>query len=132
MSDKFDFQDGNGLVPAHKHPNGGGWVANTASVAESVYVGPKAQVSGLARVYGSAVVSRLFSVNRSDGYTFAVYRDAEKALRITAGCRDFTPEQAKEHWTRTRGGTLLGIESLAAVDYLCTVFAAWEAEESAS
>ena len=22
MGDKFDFQDGNGLAPAHKHPNG--------------------------------------------------------------------------------------------------------------
>ena len=28
----FDFNDGNGPVPAHKHPNGGGWVADTAKV----------------------------------------------------------------------------------------------------
>ena len=39
MSDKFDFRDGNGLVPAHKHPNGGGWVADTARVAETAYLG---------------------------------------------------------------------------------------------
>lgn len=26
----FDFEDGNGLVPAHQHKNGGGWVADTA------------------------------------------------------------------------------------------------------
>ena len=25
----FDFEDGNGEVPAHKHPNGGGWVSDT-------------------------------------------------------------------------------------------------------
>ena len=45
----FDF--GTGPVPAHKHPNGGGWVADTATVSETAYVGPDA------RVYGNAVVS---------------------------------------------------------------------------
>ena len=40
----FDF--GNGLVDAHKHLNGGGWVADTAQVAETAYVGPNAQVYG--------------------------------------------------------------------------------------
>ena len=57
----FDF--GNGPVPAHQHPNGGGWVADTAHVADTAYVGPdaqvfgSAQVSGSARVYGRARVS---------------------------------------------------------------------------
>ena len=36
--DYFDFDDGNGPVPAHKHPNGGGWVADTATVDETAYV----------------------------------------------------------------------------------------------
>ena len=44
----FDF--GNGPVPAHKHPNGGGWVADSATVADTAYVGPDAKVSGSARV----------------------------------------------------------------------------------
>ena len=44
-------------VPAHQHPNGGGWVADTATVHESAYVGPNAQVSGNAWVCGSAWVS---------------------------------------------------------------------------
>ena len=44
MTDKFDFNDGNGLVPAHKHSNGGGWVAETADVADTVYVWPEAMV----------------------------------------------------------------------------------------
>jgi len=35
----FDFGDGNGSVPAHKHMNGGGWVAETASVDASAFVG---------------------------------------------------------------------------------------------
>jgi hypothetical protein len=42
---------GAGPVPAHKHPNGGGWVAETARVSETAYVGSKAEV------YGDAVVS---------------------------------------------------------------------------
>ena len=44
MSTTFDF--GNGPVPAHQHPNGGGWVADTATVADRVYVGPLARVVG--------------------------------------------------------------------------------------
>src|SRR5208282_837386 len=40
----------------HQHPNGGGWVANTAKAEPSAYVGPNAQVSGDARVSGNAQV----------------------------------------------------------------------------
>ena len=43
-------------VPAHQHPNGGGWVADTATVHESAYVGPDARVYGSAQVYDSAQV----------------------------------------------------------------------------
>ncbi len=42
----------------HQHKNGGGWVQNTAAVDDSAYVGPRAIISGDARVYGSAWVSR--------------------------------------------------------------------------
>ncbi|MBN2737554.1 MAG: hypothetical protein JXR70_11275 [Spirochaetales bacterium] len=38
----------------HYHPNGDGWVANTASVDSTVYVGPHARVLGNARVSGNA------------------------------------------------------------------------------
>ena len=47
----------------HQHPNGLGWVANTAKVDKSVYVGPHAIVYGHAeltdkvRVEGTAQVS---------------------------------------------------------------------------
>ncbi len=50
----FDF--GAGPVPAHRHLNGGGWVADTARVDASVYVGSGAQVFGKARVFGDAWV----------------------------------------------------------------------------
>ena len=41
----------------HQHPNGGGWVENTASVEFSAYVGPWAVVYGNARVFRYALVS---------------------------------------------------------------------------
>lgn len=40
----------------HAHPNGGGWVANTARVADSVYVGPNAMVLGEAKLSGNVRV----------------------------------------------------------------------------
>ena len=41
----------------HQHKNGGGWVANTVTIDDSVYVAPTAQVSGNAQVFGNAWVS---------------------------------------------------------------------------
>ena len=49
-----DFLDGNGPVPAHHHPNGGGLVAETARVANTAYVGLQARVFGEAEVLGHA------------------------------------------------------------------------------
>ena len=51
----FDF--GDGPVAAHRHPNGGGWVADTASVADTAFVGPDARVYGNALVSGDAEVT---------------------------------------------------------------------------
>ena len=67
MSNTHDFNDGNGPVPAHRHSNGGGWVAETAKVDASAHVGPDAKVYGYAHVYGNACVS---------GYA-QVYGDAQ-------------------------------------------------------
>ena len=50
----FDF--GAGPVPAHQHPNGGGWVADTATVADTAHVGHDARIYDNAEVYGSAQV----------------------------------------------------------------------------
>ncbi len=54
IKETFDF--GNGPVPAHKHKNGGGWVADTAHVDETVFVGPNAKVYGFAKVYEEAKI----------------------------------------------------------------------------
>ena len=40
----------------HQHKNGLGWVANTATVEETAYIGPDALVYGNAGVYGDALV----------------------------------------------------------------------------
>lgn len=53
---KFDFEDGNGPVPAHRHPNGGGWVADTASVNPASFVEENAQVFGKALLLGEVKV----------------------------------------------------------------------------
>ena len=51
----FDF--GDGPVPAHRHVNGGGWVADSAFVEASALVSGDAQVYGNAWVSGNARVS---------------------------------------------------------------------------
>lgn len=68
----FNFEDGNGEVPAsiHKNPEGdaGGWVADTATVDSSAYlsesstvfgkacVTDRSTVTGISKVFGSAYV----------------------------------------------------------------------------
>lgn len=47
----------------HWHPNGGGWVDNSANVASTVYVGPRAAVFGSSTVTGNARIEGLAWVN---------------------------------------------------------------------
>ena len=78
MSDPIlhDFQDGRGPVPAHPHSNGGGWIADTATVDAT------ARVSGDAQVYGDAshITGRVLS------YTFDAYPNASGAILLRYGC----------------------------------------------
>ena len=110
--------------------SGNAWVSGNAQVYGNArvygdaWVYGNAQVYGDARVYGNAWVSgdaRVSGMNitavRSDGYTFTVAPTPEGA-RIIAGCRYFTFDEARLHWTKTRVGTSLGDESLALVDHL--------------
>jgi len=170
---EYDFRDGNGPVAAHRHSNGGGWVADTAYVDDSAFVGPTAFIFGSAMVYGSArvfgnakvfdnamiygngwvygsamvfgngwvwgnamifgnawiysnarvcgnanITNSVLTASRSDGYIFTIFDEADGTTRITAGCRFFTIPEAIEHWTKTRGDTKLGLESIAIVKYL--------------
>jgi hypothetical protein len=48
---------GAGAVPAHKHTNGGGWVADTASVTKSVIIRKNSVVYDHAKISGVVMVS---------------------------------------------------------------------------
>ena len=124
----FNFENHDGDVPAHRHPNGGGWVANTARVADTVYVEPYARVygdavisgnvviSGRSYVYGDAMITEdveVYGIRRSDGYVFVYVPDADGVMKVQAVCTDFTMEEAKKHWKKTIGGTPLGDETMA-------------------
>jgi hypothetical protein len=101
------------------------WVYNNAQVSGNARVSGYAQVYAYARVFGSAHVSDnarvkkcLLTATRSDGFTFACFGQKNGPVVIIAGCRFFTIPEAREHWTKTRGGTALGKESLALIDFL--------------
>jgi hypothetical protein len=159
MTTTYDFGDGNGPVIAHQHPNGGGWVSDSAQVDDSAFVGPyarvygNARVSGNARVFGDAIVygdarvsgdacvfgdalvfgdARVVrgnynrtpaSITRSDGYTFTMQTDGS----IVAGCRDFAPNEADDHWGNPEHR--MHAESWAIVQALRTIAAAREASQ---
>ena len=54
---------------------------------------------------------------RSDGYRFVGWIK-DGALQIRAGCRNFPITEAREHWTKTRGGTPLGAETMCILDHI--------------
>ena len=56
--------------------------------------------------------------HRSDGYRFVGSKAKDGTVMVKAGYRFFSLADARVHWTRTRGGTQLGAESLALVDHL--------------
>jgi hypothetical protein len=90
-----------------------------ANVFGDAKVYDNAKVFDYAKVCGNAMInSNIFSANRSDGYTFIIFRVTDNSLRIIAGCRFFTIEEAINHWTTTRGGTKLGNESIMIVNHL--------------
>jgi hypothetical protein len=54
-----------------------------------------------------------------DGHFFFLQKlTGEDVPMIKAGCRYFSIPEAREHWQNTRGGTPLGAERLAFVDFL--------------
>ena len=54
---------------------------------------------------------------RSDGYRFVGWIK-DDALRIVAGCRNFTIDEARTHWLKTRAGTPLGDETMAILNHI--------------
>ena len=197
MMTTYDF--GAGPVPAHQHSNGGGWVADAATVSDAVFVGPQARVAsgtieggiirggtlrggtlrggiirggtilggtieggtilggtieggtilggtlrgGIIRggtiwggtiergtiwggtIWGGSVVKVTPpSAGRSDGYMFLVLAQEDGTVRVTAGCHNFTFDEARAHWSATRGGTPLGDETFRILAFLEAQYAA--------
>lgn len=84
-----------------------------------LFDGASANLSG-ANLIGADLrgANLIIGGQRSDGYRFLAYREKDGRVFIRAGCRYFTLDDARDHWTRTRGGTPLGAESHALVDHL--------------
>ena len=88
----FDFQDGNGPVPAHHHvnPDGseGGWVAETAVVSGNAHISGDTYIYGNAHIYGDVRLTKGFvfatkyndwqvtEIDNGDGTT-TLYANAE-------------------------------------------------------
>ena len=100
----------------HINPDGsyGPLVPNSATISHLAWIGDSARIGERTRIGAWATVQ---TIRRTDGYWFALVPLESGDWRMTAGCRDFTPIEARDHWTRTRGGTLLGAETLAILDY---------------
>ena len=119
--EKVNNLSGNAWVSGDASVSGYAEVSGNARVSDNARVFGNARVSGDARVFGNAWVSQpLIAATRSDRYLFFLARHGSETgpFVILAGCRYFTFAEAREHWTKTRGGTLLGDESLALVDHL--------------
>ena len=74
MGYNFDFEGS--IIDGTPHSNGGGWVASTASVSESAYVGPHAKVLGTATVSENARIEDFAIVKgRAQVYGNAIIRE---------------------------------------------------------
>lgn len=84
---KHDFKDGNGKVFAHRHDNGGGWVADTAYVAPTVEVKRNAQVFGFARVVDDCRLENYAQVcDRARLYNSVVVKDRARVCGNASVC----------------------------------------------
>jgi carbonic anhydrase/acetyltransferase-like protein (isoleucine patch superfamily) len=121
----------NALISGYARVFGNALISGYARVYDNVLVSGDAKVSGYAKVSGSAQVygNALILGNtqvsktpprasRSDGYDFIYVPDKDGIMRVIAGCRYFTMEEARKHWEKTRGGTPLGDETMDILDFL--------------
>ncbi len=106
---KHDFQDGLGRVFAHRHANGGGWVADTAKVDEKVFVSKRAAiyhhavVSGHVIVQNSAQVCGAATVNALNGRANVTH------AAIVGGRADITATDVQiNDYAKIFGGVISG------------------------
>lgn len=69
-----------------------------------------------ANLYDKTVATGIWRrATRSDGYEFFLWH-CQEGFFIKAGCRFFTLEQGRAHWTATRADTPLGDETQDILD----------------
>lgn len=113
---KHDFRNGEGKVFAHRHSNGGGWVADTASVAESVRVAAGCGVYGYARVTDNVTLSGRATIGDYARVMHNVALSGSAVVRGSAILRDSVSLTEKAHIsgsaylsgnTNSRGGVYI-------------------------
>lgn len=88
----------------HQHPNGGGWVENTARVEETAYVGERAQVFGYAQMSGYAWLSGNAQMS-GNAWEFSPlqiqgsrhFLCVSRYGYIRVGCEEHTPAWWRKH-----------------------------------
>lgn len=102
---KHDFKDGCGRVFAHRHINGGGWVADTAAVDDTVEVEKMAQVYHFARITGNVKIRHRARVGGT-----AMLRDSVQILNRAeiCGTARIEEEAVVSHNAGVFGGTICG------------------------
>ena len=85
----------------HQHLNGGGWVANSASVPESATVPPTAIIGPLCSLGKGCSLgedaSDAIDLGAFEGWRKVIYQKNGIAF-IGAGCYQFTLAEARAHW----------------------------------
>ena len=69
-----------------------------------------------AKINDKTAIGILRRATRLDGYEFFLWH-CQEGFYVKAGCRWFTLNEARQHWTATRAGTPLGDESLDILDF---------------
>jgi carbonic anhydrase/acetyltransferase-like protein (isoleucine patch superfamily) len=102
---KHDFKDGCGRVFAHRHINGGGWVADTAVVDDRVEVDKMAQVYHFAKITGNVKIKHRAKVGGT-----AVLRDSVQILNRAEifGTARIEEEVVVSNNASVFGGTICG------------------------
>ena len=118
----------------HLHPNGGGWVANSATVEDTAYIGSSAQVSGNARVSGDAQVSGDARVYGDAWVSSPLYIQpsahpisVSSRTEVSIGCKRHSIEWWLEHYAEVGAENGYTAAQIAEYGALLQAVAAWMA-----
>ncbi|MDP6522579.1 MAG: DUF6055 domain-containing protein [Kiritimatiellia bacterium] len=93
--------DGLDMKNCKRHANGGGWVADTAEVADTAYVGPGAMVMGKAQVRDHAIIEDLAFVGGGAVISEHARVSGRAAIEGSAKVKGYT-----RTWTADSGATV--------------------------